>query len=269
MRLLRTDRLEVVDFLGQDIPPYAILSHTWAEEEVTLQDVQQGLSQSRLGYDKVTGACAVAVQDGFEYIWIDTCCIDKTSSSELSEAINSMFKWYSDAEVCYAFLRDVKADEDPHWQWSAFRRSRWFTRGWTLQELIAPGVVYFYGADWKLIGCRDKLLNVIVQVTNINPHYFVTGELSEFSAAQKMSWAANRHTTRPEDEAYCLLGLFDINMPLLYGEGERAFQRLQEEILRQSEDDSLFSHMQDQILATSPPTSLPPGTTFCPPTTTS
>ena len=163
-----------------------------------------------------------------------------------------MFKWYGDAEVCYAFLSDVNADEDPHKSSSSFRMSRWFTRGWTLQELIAPGVVYFYGADWKPIGPRDKQLNVIVQVTKISPSYFATGDLSQFSAAQKMSWSANRSTTRLEDEAYCLLGLFDINMPLLYGEGERAFQRLQEEILRQSEDDSLFAHNHGVILVTSP-----------------
>ena len=163
-----------------------------------------------------------------------------------------MFKWYGDAEVCYTFLSNVSAAKDPHEPWSSFRRSRWFIRGWTLQELIAPGVVYFYAAHWKFIGCRDKLLNVIVQVTNISPTYFVTSDLSQFSAAQKMSWAANRRTTRTEDVAYCLLGLFDTNMPLLYGEGKRAFQRPQEEILRQSEDDSLFSHNDSQILATSP-----------------
>jgi hypothetical protein len=161
-----------------------------------------------------------------------------------------MFKWYGDAEVCYAFLSDVRAD--PSKLSSSFRKSRWFTRGWTLQELIAPGVVYFYATDWKFIGCREKLLNIIVQVTKISPTYFATGDLSQYSAAQKMSWAANRSTTRPEDVAYCLLGLFDINMPLLYGEGERAFQRLQEEILRQFDDDSLFIHNDSQILATSP-----------------
>jgi hypothetical protein len=273
MRLLRTDKLQLVEFLGRDIPPYAILSHTWAEKEVSLQDVQQGLAHTRRGYDKVAGACALAIQDGFDYIvrlwlsnppshattppltppqWIDTCCIDKTSSAELSEAINSMFKWYGDAEVCYAFLADVSASDNPRASASTFRHSRWFTRGWTLQELIAPGVVYFYDATWTLIGSRSTLLNLIVDITKINPTYFSTGNLSQFSAAQKLSWAANRTTTRPEDEAYCLLGLFDINMPLLYGEGKRAFARLQEEILRQSEDDSLFSHNHADVLAPSP-----------------
>ncbi|KAJ4292903.1 hypothetical protein N0V88_005563 [Collariella sp. IMI 366227] len=216
MRLLRTNKLELVEFQGSDIPPYAILSHTWGEEE-----------------------------------WIDTCCIDKSSSAELSEAINSMFRWYREAEVAYAFLSDVDADEDPRLLGSSFRSARWFTRGWTLQELIAPGVIYFYGAGWKEIGSRSSLVRLICNITGISSGYFRTGDLSQFSAAQRMSWAANRKTTRPEDEAYCLLGLFDINMPLLYGEGQRAFVRLQEEILRQSEDDSLFSHNEVCILATS------------------
>ncbi|KAK4098047.1 HET-domain-containing protein [Parathielavia hyrcaniae] len=252
MRLLRTDKLEMVEFLGQDIPPYAILSHTWGTEEVTFQDIQQGAAQSRRGYGKLAGACNVAMQDGFEFIWIDTCCIDKTSSAELSEAINSMFNWYRNTEVCYALLSDVDAQEDAFALFSNFRESRWFTRGWTLQELIAPGVVYFYDAGWEQIGSRDTLLTPIVEITGINSDCFTAGDLSQFSAAQIMSWAANRNTTRIEDMAYCLLGLFDINMPLLYGEGDRAFARLQEEILRQSEDDTLFFHEEPSLLATSP-----------------
>ncbi|KAK4142525.1 HET-domain-containing protein [Dichotomopilus funicola] len=183
-----------------------------AEEEVSFQDVQKGLAQSRRGYEKVVGACALA--------WIDTCCIDKSSSAELSKAINSM--------------SDVDADENPYSEVSSFYKARWFTRRWTLQELMVPGVVYFYGAGWKQIGSQETFLDLI------------------FSAAQTMSWAANHETTRLKDEAYSLLGLFDITMLLLYGEGERAFQRLQEGILRQSEDDSLFAHRDSDILARSP-----------------
>ncbi|KAK4032106.1 HET-domain-containing protein [Parachaetomium inaequale] len=133
MRLLHTTKLQLVEFQNQDIlpsaiPPYAILSHTWAEEEVSFQDVQQGLAQSQRGYERVAGACALAVQDGFEYLWIDTCCIDKASSAELSEAINSMFRWYRDAEVRYAFLSDVDAEENPYSEASSFCKARWFTR---------------------------------------------------------------------------------------------------------------------------------------------
>jgi hypothetical protein len=162
-----------------------------------------------------------------------------------------MFRWYGDSEVCYAFLSDVDADEPPSAEYSSFSMSRWFTRGWTLQELIAPGVVYFYGAGWKQIGSRETLLDIVVEITKISAMYFLTGDLSKFPAAQKMSWAAGRDTTRVEDMAYCLLGIFGITMPLLYGEGERAFLRLQEEILRQSEDDSLFSHSYYDLLAPS------------------
>ncbi|KAK4231829.1 HET-domain-containing protein [Podospora fimiseda] len=217
----------MAEFLGDDIPPFAILSHTWGKEEK--------------GIEKVLGACAQAAEDGFKYIWIDTCCIDKSSSAELSEAINSMYQWYGDADVCYAFLSDVTSDEDPHEEDSSFRESRWFTRGWTLQELIAPPIVVFYDCNWVEIGTRSSLQSLCVEITQINAEYFDTMNLSQFSAAQKMSWAASRETTRI-DMAYSLLGLFGINMPLLYGEGAKAFIRLQEEILRLSEDDSLFCH---------------------------
>ncbi|KAK4161783.1 heterokaryon incompatibility protein-domain-containing protein [Cladorrhinum sp. PSN259] len=240
MRLLRSDKLELVNFPGQDTPPFAILSHTWDEGEVLFQDIQKGTATSRRGIRKVLGACAQAREDGFEYIWIDTCCIDKTSSAELSEAINSMYQWYSDADVCYALLSDVDGSEDPYMQDSSFSKSRWFTRGWTLQELIAPPIVIFYDSDWARIGSKSQLQEIVVKITGISAVYFETMDLSQFSAAQKMSWAANRDTTRVEDTAYCLLGLFSINMPLLYGEGSNAFIRLQEEILRQSEDDSLL-----------------------------
>ena len=184
--------------------------------------------------------------------WIDTCCIDKSSSSELSEAINSMFRYYSDAEVCYAFLSDVNPDDVAYSLPDKFKASRWFTRGWTLQELIAPGVVEFYNSKWESIGSREKLLDLVVDITGISESYFATGDLTKFSAAEKLSWAAERTTTRTEDVAYSLLGLLDINMPLLYGEGTRAFLRLQEEILRQYADDSIFAHFSFDLLAASP-----------------
>ena len=152
-----------------------------------------------------------------------------------------MFRWYQKAEVCYAYLSDVNAQEDPNGPNSTFRGSAWFTRGWTLQELLAPRVLYFYGSDWQEIGARNFLSHTISQITNINELYFTLGNLSKYSVAQKMSWASRRQTTRIEDTAYCLLGLFGINMPLLYGEGEAAFRRLQEEIIRRSGDDSIFA----------------------------
>ena len=191
---------------------------------------------------KIRNACAVARANGYQYLWIDSCCIDKTSSSELSEAINSMYQWYADAEVCYAFLADVPADEDHAREGSHFRRSRWFTRGWTLQELIAPAHVVFFTMDWNFMGSKQSLAYLVTQITGINYNALLRVEpLTEFSVAQRLSWAARRQTTRVEDRAYSLLGIFDINMPTLYGEGNRAFRRLQEEIMRRIPDQSLFA----------------------------
>ncbi|KAI8715138.1 HET domain-containing protein [Fusarium sp. LHS14.1] len=249
MRLLHTTRIAVVEFIGAP-PPYAILSHRWEEEEVTLRDLENGHCQQMKGYEKIQRSCALASSEGFEYIWIDTCCIDKSSSAELSEAINSMFKWYQDAEICYAFLSDVprrKVSRSVHAisplspAMRKITRSQWFTRGWTLQELIAPRAVHFYSQEWVYLGSRNEAAEIIQLATRISAGALLGEDLSGISIYQRMQWASNRTTTRPEDIAYCLLGIFDVNMPLLYGEGKKkAFQRLQEEILRKSTDLSLF-----------------------------
>ena len=191
---------------------------------------------------KIREACRVARENGYRYIWIDSCCIDKSSSSELSEAINSMYKWYGLAAVCYAFLADVPPGED-HQAWgSAFRKSRWFGRGWTLQELIAPLSVEFLSADWAPIGSKHALVDVAESITKIDYKALLHMEpLDAFSVAQRLSWAASRETTREEDRAYSLLGILDINMATLYGEGDRAFRRLQEQIMQRTPDQSLFA----------------------------
>jgi hypothetical protein len=156
-----------------------------------------------------------------------------------------MFQWYRDADVCYAYLQDVRDDSDPQAKVKAapseFNRSEWWQRGWTLQELIAPRILYFYDTKWRCIGSRNMLAAAVSEITSIDIEYFNSGDLSRYSIAQKMSWASERKTTRVEDAAYCMLGIFGINMPLLYGEGEGAFQRLQEEILRRSADSSIFA----------------------------
>ena len=191
---------------------------------------------------KIREACNVARANGYRYLWIDSCCIDKTSSSELSEAINSMYQWYARADVCYAFLADVPAEEDHRREDSKFRLSRWFTRGWTLQELIAPANVLFLYDDWTFIGSKHSLSSLITEITSISYNALLRVEpLREFSVAERLSWAARRTTTRTEDRAYSLLGIFAINMPTLYGEGEGAFRRLQEEIMRRVPDQSLFA----------------------------
>jgi hypothetical protein len=238
MRLIHTHTIKLHEFHGDKIPQYAILSHRWDEAEVTFQDLRDGKAVKMTGYSKIKRCCAQAALDGWKYAWIDSCCIDKTSSAELSEAINSMIQWYKDARVCYALLADVPSGGDSHGlENSAFRRSKWFTRGWTLQELLAPATVIFFNQDWVALGTKSTLSKAISSITGIK-------DLTNFEAAcvaQKTSWAAERETTRVEDIAYCLMGLFGVNMPPLYGEGQKAFMRLQLEILRMTDDESIFA----------------------------
>lgn len=253
MRLLRTDlfdtdKFEIKEFNDSQIPPYAILSHRWGEEEVTLQDIDRIDIKEKQGYKKIKGCCKIAKESGFGYVWIDTCCIDKTSSAELSEAINSMYYWYGRADICYAYLDDVQStneegtEEGKISSGTKISTSMWFTRGWTLQELIAPSDVVFFDKKWIKLGNRTEFEELLSEITRI-PRNVLSGvdHLELFSVAQRMSWAAERQTTRLEDQAYCLMGIFGVNMPLLYGERENAFLRLQEEILRISDDPTLFA----------------------------
>jgi hypothetical protein len=347
MRLINTDpdRMVLKHFLGTEIPPYAILSHCWgsAEDEVTFQQFQAGQNRDSPGHQKIVECCRIARSQGLEWAWVDTCCIDKTSSAELSESINSMFTWYERAVVCYAFLEsldiriehattidaiptisvvpadlhletrrgaaynsgpsrsayasvdvvepsigpsfersqsldsaipmrrlssDGSASNHPllrtreilssgnltaealavegstrHVRSSPLPATRWFERGWTLQELLAPKQLLFFDSLLTYLGTRSDFATSISQIVGIDVEY-LNGKTSLEHAciAQKMSWAAPRQTTRPEDIAYCLLGLFEIQLPLLYGEGEKnAFRRLQEAVIAQSEDDSIFA----------------------------
>jgi len=255
MRLLNTFTLEVQEFLESRVPEYVILSHTWREEEVTLQDLLSGIAPTKKGYAKLTGCCKKAKDDGFAYCWIDTCCIDKTSSAELSEAINSMYQWYKNACICYAYLEDVRQDHETD-DFRDFRNSKWFTRGWTLQELIAPPIVEFYDALWSDIGTRTSLQPRLTYLTGIDRDVLTGGDPLRYAVAVRLSWAANRQTSRLEDRAYCLFGILGVNMPLLYGEGKRAFRRLQEEMLRVDEDYTLFAWdtllPRESLLASSP-----------------
>jgi hypothetical protein len=241
MRLLHSGTLKLKEFPDNGIPKYAILSHTWGDDEVSFKDMQGYFVKRRKGYSKIQGCCKKAASHGFKYIWVDTCCIDKSSSAELSEAINSMYQWYRNAKRCYAYLADVPTDTDPYSTDSAFAKSRWFTRGWTLQELIAPSSLVFLSVDWHEIGEKSDLRDTISAITGINTEILGGEDLRMASIAQRMAWASKRETTRSEDIAYCLMGIFDVNMPLLYGEGERSFIRLQEEIMKDSDDHSLFA----------------------------
>jgi hypothetical protein len=240
MRLLHTKTLRLESFLDPASQKYAILSHTWGGDEVLFEDMKNGTADQKSGYSKLQSCCSTAARDGYSYVWIDTCCIDKRSSAELSEAINSMFRWYMHASICYAYLKDVIWDSNG--EISKLEQSRWFTRGWTLQELIAPPVLEFYSQDWSIIGTRHKFRAELSKITNIDEAVLRKSRpLQSISIAKRMSWAANRETTRPEDIAYSLMGVFGVNMPLLYGEGEiSAFHRLQEEIMKNSTDQSIL-----------------------------
>ncbi|KAF4827059.1 Vegetative incompatibility protein HET-E-1 [Colletotrichum tropicale] len=240
MRLLQTTTLDLNEFIG-DVPPYAILSHTWENDEVSLQDLSTTAGRSKKGFKKIEACCAQARRDGFDWAWLDTCCIDKTSSAELSEAINSMFRWYRQARVCYVYLSDLPSQYPGNVDRRQFNNAKWFTRGWTLQELIAPRAVEFYDQNWEEIGTKASLLDLLHDKTGIRRDILDGTTIhTAISAGERMSWASRRETTRQEDLAYCLLGIFGIHMPLLYGEGPQAFIRLQHEILRTSEDLSIL-----------------------------
>jgi len=238
MRLLKLEangEFSLTDDIVGDVPPYAILSHTWGAdiEEVTFKDLVEGTGKSKTGYAKIRFCGKQADNDGLKYFWVDTCCIDKSSSAELSMAINSMFRWYRNAEICYVYLSDVtKSDEQ-----SAFRESRWFKRGWTLQELIAPKSVEFFSRNKGRIGDKESLKLQIHEITGIDIQALQGTPLSRFSFDERRLWMESRETKLEEDMAYALLGVLGIHMPVIYGEGrEHAFIRLEEEFFKFSKN---------------------------------
>jgi hypothetical protein len=224
---------------SSNVPAYAILSHTWEKEEVLFQDMTAGTDRSKTvskaGWRKIQFCAKQAAADGLQYFWVDTCCIDKKNAVELGAAINSMFRWYQNATRCYVYLSDVSkpdagADDRRAWE-EAFRTSRWFTRGWTLQELIAPRMVDFFSLEGERLGSKLSLECDIHGITSIEKNALRGNALSNFSIKERRSWAERRNTTIEEDEAYCLIGIFDVSMVPNYGERrDQAFRRLEEEI---------------------------------------
>ncbi|KAI4085923.1 MAG: hypothetical protein LQ348_000961 [Seirophora lacunosa] len=262
MRLINTTTLEFSEFFDNAIPEYVILSHRWGSDEASFKDFEKGIQHTRSGFGKIRGFCNLALKSQYDWAWVDTCCIDKSSSAELTEAINSMYRWYENARVCFVYLADVSwrttAPALQQASMMSFRASNWFTRGWTLQELLAPQDVRFNDRTWGSIGTKVSLIHEISELTNIDVQYLSPHQNIEVepcskspdcrahsgrepSIATRMSWVSRRQTSRTEDMAYCLLGIFDVNMPLLYGEGRKAFRRLQYEILKQSDDESIFA----------------------------
>jgi Heterokaryon incompatibility protein (HET) len=229
-------------FANDDIPGgYAILSHTWEanDQEVTFQDMTNGSGWNKYGYRKIQFCRDQAKRDGLQYFWVDSCCVNQLSSAELSTAINSMFRWYQDAAKCYVYLSDVSTGKDTQssklsWE-SAFYRSRWFTRGWTLQELLAPASVEFFSQEGMRLGDKESLKLQIQQITGVPIQALQGDQLSQIGIDRRLSWIANRDTTIEEDIAYSIFGLFDIHLPLIYGEGAtKALRRLGEEIEKSS-----------------------------------
>ncbi|KAG8164126.1 hypothetical protein KVR01_006044 [Diaporthe batatas] len=261
------------------IPPYAILSHRWVGREVVfgdfdtipkdqlrnvakanpvpkttgaVEDVGDGIEASIY---KIAGACEKVRQGttGVRHIWIDTVCIYKNDITELSSALNSMFNWYHAAAVCYVYLFDVTWNEadDPDGSHEQFVGSKWFTRGWTLQELLAPKDIEFYDRDWQYIGSKQSLVDEIVQATRIAREHLL-GDFRTASIAQKMSWLSDRVTTKIEDRAYCMLGLFGVFLDPRYGRGGDEFLRLQLQIFIETPpgaifDESMFAWKADLI----------------------
>ena len=237
----------------KDNTPYAILSHTWGadKDEVTFNDLQKGSGKSKAGYAKIRFCGEQARKDGLQYFWVDSCCIKKWSDSEPSESINSMFRWYQRAAKCYVYMGDVsttkrkRGDENAHDTWEqAFRESRWFTRGWILQELLAPKSVEFFSKDGNRLGDKQSLKQLIHEITRIPILALRVSVLSQFSAEHKFDCAENRKTTREEDWAYSLLGIFKVSMPVIYGEGRaNAVRRLKREIKDASRDKECLQHL--------------------------
>jgi tetratricopeptide (TPR) repeat protein len=239
MRLLHFDdsgRLFLRDFRGKTIPPYAILSHRWGDSEILFEDVGSEAYKQKDGYQKLEFCAKQAAQDNLKYFWIDTCCIDRWDLRERSKAINSMFRWYKNATRCYVYLPDVlvptaiEAHQQSDWE-ESFRASKWFTRGWTLQELIAPASVEFFSCEGKRIGDKTSLEQLVHEITSIPLTALQNCPLDQFTIHERMQWAEHRDTTEQEDIVYCLLGILDVFMPISYGEGkEKALRRLQVEL---------------------------------------
>ena len=243
MRLINTHTLQIEGFSDINKPTYAILSNRWITGlELTFQQFIDPAYRRTKGFEKIARFCDQAREDGFEWAWADTCCINKAGdNTELSEAINLMYEWYRDSGRCYVYLSDVSASRQGELTVSEIARSEWFKRAWTLQELVAPARLAFYDATWMYIGTKRGLADMLCGITRIDVDVLSSHRPPKsYSIAQRMSWAALRQSTRTEDRAYSLFGLFDVKLPTVYGEGASAFRRLQEELMKRSSDQTLF-----------------------------
>jgi hypothetical protein len=211
MRLLQyseSGELSIHSFDDGDIPPYAIFSHTWGADgdEVTFADLQTDGGKRKLGYKKILFCGRQARRNNLQYFWVDTCCIDTTDKAEHSKAIQSMFRWYRSATKCYVYLSDVSMkkrkirNSSSAFSWEpAFKSSRWFARGWTLQELLAPTIVEFYSQEGKILGSKTSLKLMIHKTTGIPLEVLSGAPLPCFTVKQRLQWKGDRQTKRDED----------------------------------------------------------------------
>ncbi|KAG2030353.1 hypothetical protein BDR03DRAFT_974707 [Suillus americanus] len=257
-----SSRKETLHKVLGDKVKFAILSHRWLDTgEPTFLDMsesQKDMSENSPGYPKLTKFCEKAEEYGCELAWLDTCCINKDSSAELDEAIQAMFNWYRSAAICIAYLACSSNVSD-------FAKEPWFTRGWTLQELLAPEKMKFYGKDWKPLSdnfddkhprdlvipsideisipitpSQPDILTAITRLTEIESRDLISFSPGIHNVHQRLRWASRRTTKRIEDMAYSLIGIFDISMPITYGEGQRSWFRLMEIILQQCKSWEIF-----------------------------
>ena len=196
-----------------------------------MTDFESGVATSKSGYRKIAFCHRRAVADGLSYFWTDKCCIDKRSSAELSEAINSMYRWYRESDRCYVYLQDVSGNSSDDCFAIAFCNSRWMTRGWTLQELLAPFSVGFFSVEEKLLGNKDSLRDLLSRAMTIPVTALTSLTPTRFSRHERMRWVQRRKTKVEEDMVYCMLGLFEVSLAVFYGEGrQNALVRLDEAI---------------------------------------
>lgn len=243
MRLIQINdngEVSLTSNLYRQVPPYAILSHTWYaddEDEVSLKDMVKKRAKDKKGFRKIQFCADQARLNKLGHCWVDTCCIDKKNSVELDEAIRSMYRWYAEAAACYVYLSDVPTSVGLMADKVAISMSRWFKRGWTLQELLAPPIVHFFAEDGSFLGDKQALQRQIYVATGIPANALSGAPLSDFPITQRLAWASRRETKRPEDLAYCLLGIFGVFLSMMYGEGEvNAFRRLQKAILEKERE---------------------------------
>ncbi|KXJ87913.1 heterokaryon incompatibility protein-domain-containing protein, partial [Microdochium bolleyi] len=220
MRLLEIQDYATEPVLTEDIPDhevpfYAILSHTWDHgHEVTHDDMVWGTGRDKTGWRKIEFCSGQTPRDGLQHFWIDTCCIDKSNHAEDHAAIRSMFAWYQNARVCYAYLTDVTSIKDLPW-------SKWWTRGWTLQELLAPQVVKFFNCDGRYLGDKSSLEGLIHKRTRIPLEALRGLPFKYFSVQERLSWIGDRVTTYPEDMENCLTGILGDDYARRYEAGRR------------------------------------------------